>query len=88
MHALGATRQDDGRRVLGRDLFGCDGVWNDFGVHLVLTYATSNELCVLRTEVNNQDSAASSHLIDRSPPNQKPENRPLIQKVNCDSGVI
>jgi hypothetical protein len=38
----------------------------------VLTYATSDELCVLRTEVNNEDSAASSHLTDRSPPDQNP----------------
>ena len=53
MHALGATRQNDGRRVFGRDLFGRDGVRNDLGVHLVLTHATSDELCVLRTEVNN-----------------------------------
>ena len=53
MHTLGATRQDDGSRILGRDLFGRDGVRNDLGVHLVLTHTTSDELCVLRPEVNN-----------------------------------
>jgi hypothetical protein len=53
MHALGAARQNDGGRVLGSNLFGRDAVRNDLGVHLVLTYATSDELCVLRTEVNN-----------------------------------
>ena len=53
MHTLWPTRQDDGGRVLGRDLFGRDGMRDDFGVHLVFAHPTSNELCVLRTEVNN-----------------------------------
>ena len=53
MHTLGAARQDDGSRVLGRDLFGRDGVRDNFGINPMLTYATSDELCVLRTEVNN-----------------------------------
>ena len=53
MHTLWPTRQDDGGRVLGRDLFGRDGVPNDLGINPMLTYATSDELCVLRTEVNN-----------------------------------
>ena len=53
MHALGAARQNDGRRVFGRNFGGCDRVRNDLGEHLVLTHATSDELCVLRTEVNN-----------------------------------
>ena len=75
MHALWSTRQDDGCWILGRDLFGRDGMRNDLGVHLVFAHATSNELCVLRTEVNNQDSAASSHLTDRSCSSQDPENQ-------------
>ena len=53
MHALWAARQDDGCWILGRDLFGRDGMRNDLGVHLVFAHTTSNELCVLRTEVNN-----------------------------------
>ena len=48
-----ATRKNDGGRVLGAHLFGGHIVVNDFAVDAGFTNSTGNQLCVLRTKVDD-----------------------------------
>ena len=55
VHAGRTAGEDDGGRVLGHQLFGGEGVRNDFGVHVGFAHAAGNQLRVLGPVVNNED---------------------------------
>ena len=55
MNALGASRQNDGRRLTTDDFFGSNAVGHYLAVHVELTHAARNELRVLGTKVNDKD---------------------------------
>jgi hypothetical protein len=48
-----ATRENDGCRVLGAHLLGSHIVVNNLAINAGLANAAGNQLCVLRTKVND-----------------------------------
>src|SRR5699024_4144900 len=54
-----ATGENQSRRVFGLDLFNAGRMWNYLGVNRRLTYATSNQLCVLGAKIHHEDWARS-----------------------------
>jgi len=61
VHALGATREDDRRRLALGDLGRADRVRDDLGIDVVLTDSAGDELGVLRTEIHHEDGATGRH---------------------------
>ena len=55
MHTLGATRQNDRRRLTPNDLLGSDSVGHYLAVYVELANTPRNELRVLGSEVNDED---------------------------------
>ena len=53
--ALGASRQDDRRRLAVGDLVGGDPMRDDLGVHLQLAHPTGDQLGVLGAEVDDEN---------------------------------
>ncbi|CAB4834767.1 unannotated protein [freshwater metagenome] len=54
VHRLGAAREDDRRGLLGHDLVDGDRVRHDLAVDVGLAHSTSDELRVLRAEVDDE----------------------------------